>query len=172
VSGRNGAMAVLGGLAGLLLVIAAVSGWQGAARLRGQGDDIHDVEEATRQFVEAYGTFDFRDPEAHRERLMTLSTGPVFAAVATSPIDAVAVGQQQTVTTEVLTVQVTALSGDEATASATADQTRRALDPATGQLRTLRTRQHVNCRLIRTAGRWLIAEFRLVSEEPLGPVGR
>ena len=55
---------VVGGLAGLLLVISLFSGWQGASRLRGHGEDMSAVEDAAREFVEAYGTFDFREPDA------------------------------------------------------------------------------------------------------------
>ena len=82
MTGGRGVMVILGGLAALLLVIAIVSGWQGANRLRGQGEGMSEVEEAARLFVEAYGTFDFREPDAYRERLLSLSTGDVHAAIA------------------------------------------------------------------------------------------
>ena len=59
--GGRGAMVALVGLAGLLLVMAVVSGWQGTTRLTGRGDDTTAVKEAASAFVEAYGTFDFRD---------------------------------------------------------------------------------------------------------------
>lgn len=75
MSGGRGVMVILGGLAATLLVIAIVSGWQGANRLRGQGEGMNEVEEAARLFVEAYGTFDFREPAVYRERLLSLSTG-------------------------------------------------------------------------------------------------
>ncbi len=172
MTGGRGVMLVLGGLAATLLVTAIVSGWQGANRLRGQGEGMDEVEEAARLFVEAYGTFDFREPTAYRERLLSLSTGDVHAAVVASQVDPSALGQQQTMTTETVTVQVTAYSDTEATVSASSEQTRRAVDATTGQLREQRLRQHVTCRLIRIQGRWLVAEFRLRSEEPLQNTGR
>ena len=46
MSGGRGVMLILGGLAATLLVIAIVSGWQGANRLRGQGEGMGEVEEA------------------------------------------------------------------------------------------------------------------------------
>jgi len=170
-SGR-GAMVVVGGLAGLLLVISLFSGWQGASRLRGQGQDMSAVEDAAREFVEAYGTFDFREPDAYRTRLMQLSTGTVHEAVSTSQVDPASIGQQQTIATDSVAVDVTALSDDAATASATVEQTRRATDPATGQLREQRVRQHVACRLVLVNGRWLVAEFRLTSQEPIESNGK
>jgi hypothetical protein len=172
MSGGRGVIVILGGLAATLLVIAIVSGWQGANRLRDQGDGVSEVEEAARLFVEAYGTFDFREPAAYRERLLSLSTGDVHAAIAASQVDPSALGQQQTMTTGTVSIQVTAYSDTEATVSATTEQIRRAVDPATGQLREQRLRQHVTCRLLRIDGRWLVAEFRLRSEEPLQTSGR
>ncbi len=172
MSGGRGVIVILGGLAATLLVIAIASGWQGANRLRGQGEGMGEVEEAARLFVEAYGTFDFREPAAYRERLLAMSTGDVYAAIAASQVDPTALGQQQTMETGTVTVQVTAFSDTEATVSATTEQTRRAVEPATGQLREQRLRQHVTCQLLRVDGRWLVAEFRLRSEEPLLNTGR
>jgi hypothetical protein len=172
MTGGRGVMVVLGGLAATLLVIAIVSGWQGADRMRGQGDEMTDVEEAARAFVEAYGNFDFREPEAYRARLLALSTGMVRDAIATTAVDPAVLGQQQTRTTEAVSVWVTSYAEDGATVSVTSEQTRRAVDAATGQLREQRVRQHVTCRLVRVEGRWLVAEFRLRSEEPLESTGR
>lgn len=172
MTGGRGVMLILGGLAATLLAIAMVSGWQGANRLQGQGEGMGEVEEAARLFVEAYGTFDFREPTAYRDRLLALSTGDVHAAVAASQVDPTALGQQQTMTTGTVSVQVTAYSDTEATVAATTEQTRRAVDATTGQLREQRLRQHVTCRLVRVEGRWLVAEFRLRSEEPLQNTGK
>lgn len=172
MTGGRGVMLILGGIAATLLAIAMVSGWQGANRLRGQGEGMGEVEEAARLFVEAYGTFDFREANAYRERLLGLSTGDVHAAVATSQVDPSALGQQQTMTTGAVSVQVTAYSDTEATVSATTEQTRRAVDATTGQLREQRLRQHVTCGLVRVEGRWLVAEFRLRSEERIQNTGR
>lgn len=171
MTSARGVVVVVGGLAGLLLVISLFSGWQGASRLRGQGEDMSAVEAAAREFVEAYGTFDFREPDAYRERLMHLSTGAVHEAVSKSEVDPASVGQQQTIATDSVIVSVTALSDDAATTSATVEQIRRAIDPATGQLREQRVRQHVACRLVLVNGRWLAAEFRLTSQEPIESKG-
>lgn len=172
MNGARGVMLILGGLAGTLLVIAVVSGWQGANRLRGQDQGRGDVEQAARLFVEAYGTFDFREPGAYRARLLDLSTGDVREAITTSQVDPAALGQQQTMTTDAVSVQVTAFSETEATASATTEQTRRAIDPETSQLREQRLKQHVVLRLVPVDGRWLVTEFRLRSEEPIDQIGR
>lgn len=166
MSGGRGVMLILGGLAATLLVIALASGRQGANRMRDQGEGMGEVEEAARLFVEAYGTFDFREPNAYRERLLSLSTGDVHAAVATSQVDPTALGQQQTMTTGTVSIQVTAYSDTEATVSVTTEQTRRAVDVGTGRLREQRLRQHVTCRLVRVEGRWLVAEFRLRRKNP------
>ena len=164
--GGRGAMVALVGLAGLLLVMAVVSGWQGTTRLTGRGDDTKAVEAAARAFVEAYGTFDFRDPESYRRRLLALTTGAVRDAVAGSQVDPVALGRQQTMTARVVTVQVSALSDDEATVSVTAEQLRRSVDPSSGRLLEERVLQRVACRLALEGGHWLVAELRLLSEEP------
>jgi hypothetical protein len=169
VIGGRGAMVALVGLAGLLLVMAVVSGWQGTSRLTGRGDDTKAVEEAARAFVEAYGTFDFRDPHSYRQRLLALTTGPVREAVQASQVDPVALGQQRTMTSRAIAVQVSALSDDEATVSVTAEQLRRGVDPASGRLLAERVLQRVACRLVLGGGRWLVAEFRLLSEEPESP---
>jgi len=161
-------MVVLVGLAGLLVVVAAMSGWQGTSRLTGRSDDTAAIEEAARAFVEAYGTFDFRDPDSYRQRLLALTTGSVREAVGASQVDPAAVGQQRTMTTRVIAVQVSALSDDEATLSVTAEQLRRGVDPASGRLLEERVLPRVACRLVLEGGRWLVVEFRLLSEEPQG----
>ena len=167
--GGRGAMFVLAGLAGLLVVMAVMSGWQGTTRLTQQQDHTNAVEESCRSFVEAYGTFDFRDPASYRNRLMSLTTGTLKTAVASSQIDLVALGQLRTITTEILDVQVTALSEDDATASATSRQLQQSMDPTFGQLVEEEVIQHVACRVALAGGSWLVAEFRLRSEEPVRP---
>jgi hypothetical protein len=169
VIGGRGAMLALAGLAGLLLVLAIVSGWQGTSRLTDRSDDTAAVEDAAWSFVEAYGTFDFRDPDSYRERLLTLTTRTVREAVAASQVDPVALGQQRTMTTRVVSVEVTALSEDGATASVTAEQLRRSTDSASGGLTEERVEQRVASRLVREGDHWLVTEFRLLSEEPIEP---
>ena len=46
MTSARGVMVVVGGLAGLLLVISLFSGWQGASRLRGQGEAMSAIEDA------------------------------------------------------------------------------------------------------------------------------
>ncbi len=165
--GGRGAMFALGGLAALLLVLAAVSGWQGTNRLAGRSDDSAAVEKACGLFVEAYGTFDFRDANSYRERLRTLTTGALRAAVTSSQIDSAAIGGLQTVSTRIVRAQATALSDEAATVSVTAEQSRRSVVVGSGQLIDEEVQQRVACRLALEAGSWLVAEFRLESEQPL-----
>jgi hypothetical protein len=164
--GGRGAMVALVGMAGLLLVLAVVSGWRGASRLTSRSDDTQAVERAATAFVEAYGTFDFRDPESYQERLLGLTTGPVRSALLESDVDPAALGQQRTMTANVVSVEVTALSDDEATATVTSEQTRRVVDPASGALTDERVVQIADCLLVNEAGRWLVSEFHFRSEEP------
>lgn len=165
--GGRGALLALVGLAGLLLVLAVLSGWQGTSRLTSRGDATSAVEQAAASFVESYGTFDFRDPSSYKQRLLTLTTDSVREAVAASQVDPAAMGQQRTITTRVTAVQVSALSESEAAASVAAQQLRRSVEAASGRLVEERVQQRVACRLVREGGRWLVAEFRLVSEEPV-----
>ena len=164
--GGRGAVVALVGLAGILLVIALVSGWQGASRLTSRSDDTKAVEGAATAFVEAYGTFDFRDPASYQRRLLPLTSGQVREAVLTSGVDPAALAQQQTMTAHVLAVVVTAQSDAGATASVTAEQTRRAVDPASGAFTDKRLVQRADCRLVKEAGNWVVAEFHLQSAEP------
>ena len=165
--GRRGTIAVLGGLGALLLAFGVVSGCQGANRLRGHEGVMADAEKVAARFVQAYGTFDFREPAAYRDGLLGLTTGSAYEEFASSQVDPTAVGQQRTLTTDVVAVEVTAFSAGVATALVTADQTRRAVDPTTGQLSERRARQHITCRLSLVAGHWAVADFQLTSQELL-----
>ncbi len=160
-------MFALGGLASLLLVLAAVSGWQGSNRLAGGSDDSAAVEKACRLFVQAYGSFDFRDANSYRDRLRTLTTGALRAAVTSSQIDTAAIAGLHTVSTRIVGAQATALSAEAATVSVTAEQSRRRVGVGSGQLIEEEVIQRVACRLVQEAGSWLVAEFRLESEQPL-----
>jgi hypothetical protein len=164
--GGRGAMVALVGMAVLLLVLAVVSGWRGTSRLTNRSDDTQAIERAATAFVEAYGTFDFRDPEAYQERLLGLTTGPVRSAVLESDVDPAALGQQRTMTANVISAEVTALSEGEATATVTSEQTRRVVDPASGALTDERVVQIADCLLVNETGRWLVSEFHFRSEEP------
>jgi len=158
---------ILVGLAGLLVVIAVFSGWQGATRLTNRGDDSADAEVAARAFVEAYGSFDYREPEAYRSRLLRLTTGVVQAAVRDNETDPVALGQRRISRTAVVSSSVSAVSERAAAVSVTAEQVRQGTDPESGEPIEEYVLQRINCRLVRQGGQWLVAEFRLQSEEPI-----
>ena len=70
-------------------------------------------------------------------------------------------------TTEIERVSVSSLAAGAATATVWATVHRRWLDPASGRLAEAQVRQQVSCRLAREDGRWLVVEFRLLSEQPL-----
>lgn len=165
IAGRGPALAVLG-LAGLLLAIAVASAWSGAARLGDRADETEAVEEAAAGFVVAYGTFDFRDPDRYTTRLIGLTTGEFRRAIAAAEIDPAAAQQRRSMSAEVESVAVTALSGGVAAATVEATQLRRSVDAASGRLAEENVRQRVSCRLVREHGRWLVSELRLLSEEP------
>ncbi|MPZ50268.1 MAG: hypothetical protein GEU75_13390 [Dehalococcoidia bacterium] len=167
MTGQRGAMFILAGFAGLLLVIALFSGFQGVNRLSGRGDDSVAVEAVARQFAEAYGTYDYREPERFRERLLELTTGVVRATAANPEPDPVAIGQRRVTTSRVVSASVSALSVDAAAVSVTVEQVRRSIDPESAEPVEEHVRQRVNCRLVREGDRWLVAEFRLMFEEPV-----
>ncbi len=164
--GGRGTIVALVGLAGLLLVVALVSGWQGTSRLTSRSDDTKAVEAATTAFVKAYGTFDFRDPASYQQRLLPLTTGQVREAVLAAGVDPAALARQQTMTARVVSVEVTSQSDNGATTSVQAELVRRAVDPASGRLADERVLQRADCRLVKEAGTWRVAEFHLRSEEP------
>jgi len=169
MTGSRGAAVLVVGFAGLLLALAGVSAWQGTSRLRDRGGDRGQVEAAARAFVKAYGSFDSRDPTGYREHLLALSTGSIRDALTVAEVDPVALARSRTVRTWVVSVEVTALAGGQATASLVTEQERTEVDPASGHPRAELVRQRVTCRLIRVDGRWLVAEVRLLGEERQGP---
>jgi len=158
--------ALLGGGA-LLLVLAVVSGWSGAQRIGARSDETRAVAAAAEAFVEAYGTFNHRDPGAYRDRLAAVTGGALREAVARAAIDPDAARLRRAITTHVESVSVTALSAADATATVTAVQTRRWSDPALGTTQQQVVRQRVTCRLVREDGRWLVVELHVQSEEPV-----
>ena len=166
IGGRGPALAVLG-LAGLLLVIALASGWSGASRLAGRGDDTAAIEAAAAAFVEAYGTFDFRTPHEYMPRLAETTAGELRGAIAASSIEPVAIEQQRSMTAAIESVSVTSLAADTATVSVTTVQHRRWIDAASGRAVEQFVEQRVSSQLVREDGRWLVAEFRLLSEQPV-----
>lgn len=159
--GRHAMGLLLGGFAVLLLALAVLSGWQGAARLGGRDDDTRAVQDAAGAFAAAYGTFDALAPDTYRARLLPLTTGRLHAAVLQLQADPAAVGQQHTLVTDILGVQLTSLSGGQATADVTVDQRRHAVDPTTGGAWEDRVRARLTCRMQRVGGRWLVESVRL-----------
>jgi hypothetical protein len=163
--GRAAAL-VVGVLAGGLLALALLSGWQGAARLAGREDERAQVAAAARMFAEAYGTFDFRTPDVYREQLLALTTGTLRTVVVASETDPVALAQQRRTATRVIRAQVTALAAGQATVAVTAKQQRWGRDANTGLPLSTAVQQRIVCRLLREQGRWVVAEVRIVAEEP------
>lgn len=166
IGGRAAGYLLLG-LAGVLFVVAVFSGWSGAQRIGSREDDGHGVSETAAAFVTAYGTFDHRDQDAYTDRLVALTSGPMRDALAKAAVDPDAASMERAITTQIESVSVTALSDRDATASVTAVQTRRWIDPVLGTSLTEDIKQLVICRLVREDGRWLVAELRLQSEEPV-----
>lgn len=165
--GRFTAAVVLGSLAGGLLALAVLSGWQGMTRLADREDERTQVTAVARVFAETYGTFDFQAPHAYRERLLALTTGTLRTAAAAAEPDPVALAHQHRTAMRVTGVQVTALASGQATATVVAEQRRWGVDPATGRPLAVAARQRMVCRLAREGGRWRVAEVRIVAEEPL-----
>ncbi len=164
--GRGPAYALLG-LAGLLIAIAVSSGWSGAARLAGRGNDTSAVEAAAVAFVTAYGTFDFRDAGGYTARLTELTTGELRDAMLRAAVDPNAVAQQRTSAAHVESVSITALSDAVATATVRSRHERTWRDASSGRAVQKHVVQHVSCRLVREGERWLVVELLLISEEPL-----
>lgn len=165
MSGGGMVRVVLGGFTVLLLALAGLSGWQGVARLTGRDDATGEVQDVARAFAEAYGTVDARAPDAYQERMLRLTTGRLHAALLQMDV-APAATQGRTLTTRVLSVQVTSLVHARATADVIVEQRRQTVDPATGGAWEDQVGARLICRLVRTGGRWLVEEVRLV---PIGP---
>lgn len=167
MSAGRGPAYVLLGLAALLIAIAISSGWSGATRLAGRGNDAGAVEDAAAAFVAAYGTFDFRDAGGYTARLTALTTGDLRDAIAGAAIDPNAVTHQRTTNARVESVSVTALSVVVATATVRSIQERTWRDASSGRVIQEHLVQHISCRLVREDDRWLVVELLLISEEPV-----
>ncbi len=165
IRGRGAAYALLA-IAAVLLAIAAASGWSGASGLAARRDDRAAVEAAARSFVAAYGNFDFRDAGAYAARLADLSTGDLQHAVAKAAVDPAAIAAERTSSSRVESVTVTALSGGNAAATVRSTQDREWRDPASGALVHQQVTQDVSLGLVRTDGRWLVADFQLLGQQP------
>lgn len=167
MTGQRGAMFILAGFAGLLVIVAIFSGSQGVRRLSERGDDSATVEAVAQAFVAAYGTFDYREPEQFYDRLLSLTTGGLLAMAANPEPDPVAIGQRRVTSAHVVSASVSALSVDAAAVSVAVEQVRRSIDPESGEPVEEYVLQRINCRLVRQSDQWLVAEFRLLSEEPI-----
>jgi len=166
IGGRAAGYALLG-LAGLLLVLAVLSGWSGAQRIGSREHETRAVASVAAAFVTAYGSFDHRDPDAYAARLVALTAGAMRDALAHAAIDPDAARLRRAISTHVESVSVTALSRAAATASVTAVQERRWSDPVLGTAQQQAIRQRVTCRLVQEDGRWLVVELQVQSEEPV-----
>ncbi|MCK9495901.1 MAG: hypothetical protein M0R75_10480 [Dehalococcoidia bacterium] len=176
MTGGRGAGLALLALAGVLFMVAVVSGWSAASGLQGREGTARAVEQAATDFVAAHGTFDYRDPHVYAQRLVPLTSGLLHTALAAAAVDPAALGAERSVTTRIERVSVTALSDDAATAVVTAVQVRRWVDRAAAssdhqQLQET-VRQRMTCRLVREDGRWLVAAVHLESVEQVGATGR
>jgi len=166
VSGGRVTGYALLGVAGLLFVVAAFSGWRGAQGIAGREDDTRSVEAAARKFVLAYGTFDYREPNTYAARLSGLATGALREVLSEAAIAPDARTMQRRISTHIEAISVTALSETQATTAVTAVQERRWSDPVIGTALSEAVRQRVTCRLVREDGRWLVVELRMQSEAP------
>lgn len=162
----RGAVYALFGLAGLLLAVAVASGWHGASRLMGHEDQTTAVRTVAAAFVVAAGTYDFADAGSYTHRLEPLAVGGLRDALAPAVLDPTVRTQRRSVATEVESASVTSLSDEAAVAIVTAVQARHWFDAAVGRDTEQHVRQRTSCRLVREDGRWLVAEIRLLSEEP------
>ncbi|GMU39436.1 MAG: hypothetical protein AMXMBFR23_03020 [Chloroflexota bacterium] len=175
MGGRGAGYALLA-LAGVLFSVAVVSGWSAAAGFQGRAAETHAVERAASDFIVAHGTFDHRDPRGYTDRLVSLTAGPLRAAITAAAVDPAAGPAERVLTTRIESVSVSALAGDEATAFVTAVQERRWVDAAVVSPERQRlqetVRQRITCRLVREDGRWLVAELRLESVERVSATGR
>jgi hypothetical protein len=168
VSVRDGriVMVVLAGLAVALLALAGMSAWHGAARLIGRGTDRARAVAVARAFAEAYGTFDYRYPDAHRARLAELTVGSLHDAVVSAAPDPTAVAQQHRAAVRAVSAQLTALARSDATVVITAVRRLQGMDPATGRPLAIDVEQRLVCRLVRADGSWRVIEVRVVAEPP------
>jgi hypothetical protein len=160
--------AVLVGLAFLLLGLAGMSAWQGAARLRGRDTERARAVATARGFVEAAGTFDYRAPNAQHTRLAALTAGVLHETFAAAQPDPSAVAQQRVATVRILTISVLSLARDEAHIDVTSQQWQRGLDPATSQPVEATVQQRLTLRLVRVpdTDAWRVSAMRVVTEEP------
>jgi hypothetical protein len=157
----------LAGLVGLLIVMVAVSRWELISLFTLEGNDTADMEASCPAFVEAYGTFDYGDPNSYRDRLLELTTEPLRAAVPSLRLDSASVGQLRTISTRIIDARVMPPSGQTANALVVAEQTRSGLDPRSEQRVDEEVVQNVACQLVRDGGHWLVAKVSLLSEEPV-----
>ncbi len=162
----RGAGYALFGLAGLLFAVAVASGWHGVSRLLGREDQTTAVRTVAAAFGAAAGTYDFADAGSYAHRLEPVAIGELRDALAATVIDPTVRTQRRSVATEVESASVTSLSDKEAVAIVTTVQARHWVDAASGRETEQDVRQRTSCRLVRGDGRWLVAEIRLLSEEP------
>ncbi len=127
--------------------------------------------QVARAFVEAYGTFDYRDPDIQRERLLALTAGPLQETLAATSPDPAAIGQGPRRQTRVVRRRTTATSTEGVSLIVQAEVLTRRSTLA-GQEATTRTTQQLRCDLVREASSqelaaegWRVVSFRLLSEQ-------
>lgn len=164
MNARRGPMFAVFGLGALLLLIALVSAWTGAHRLTQRDDQASEAKAAAVAFVQAYGTFDAQSAASYTPRLASLTSGDLHQALIAARVDPTASAQQASMSVETTNASVTSLSREAATVSVLATQRRAQLEPVSGTRSEEVVEQQVACRLVRLGGRWLVVEFRLVSQ--------
>ena len=162
-AGRVASCALLG-LAALLLVAACCSAWSGASRLAAREGDGASASAAAAAFVRAHGSFDHRRAELYAPRLAALATGELQRALASARVDPAAVSGRLVGAALVESAELTSLRGDTAVVAVRVRQERTRVDPGSGaELREDITR-HASLRLVRSGGRWLVAEMELIGD--------
>ncbi len=157
---------VLGVLAAVLLAVMAAAGCQAAARVAARTDATAAVERAASAFVVRAGAVDPAGAAGYAAALTPWTTGPLRQALQGAMEDRSVRTLRRETVTRVETAVVTALGRDEAVVAVAAVQARRWLDARAG-MQHERVRQRIVCRLERIAGRWLVAELRVLAEEPV-----
>jgi hypothetical protein len=144
--------------------MAFLAGWRSVSELGKSSMERQTVEDAAKVFVESYGTTGFTDDAAYRGRLLSVSGGSLGQAVAASSPDPAAQGQERRTHTRVISVELIALTSNNASVLVTAKQTREFVSPSAG-IQQESMLQKVGCKLAREDARWLVVEYRLLAEE-------
>lgn len=159
---------VAGGLALVLLAAMAGSGCEAVDRLAARSDAAAAVERTAAAFVVQAGSVDPASADRYAAALLPLATGPLQHALLTAVADPRAGARERRATVRVERTVLTALSAEAASVTVVAVQSRRWSDARAGRQQEA-VRQWIACRLEAVDGRWLVAELRVLAEEPADP---